>query len=245
MSQISVRGVGDLSHLIYAHTPTFEVSAEVLREHRVIAGMPPGPEADAYRVLRTRVLRRMGEQNFSVLAVTSPSAGVGKSITAINLALCIAMEVSRTVLLIDGDLRKPQLHRLLGLPSSLKGLAEYLADSAPLESCLAHPNVGRVTLLPGGRALQNSSEMLSSPRMCELMQSVKLRYAERVVIVDLPPLLGSDDALGFLPFVDATLLVVEDGVTTREELADCAELLKETPLVGTVLNKCRERCGGY
>lgn len=235
----------DLSSLQYTQTPKLEVSREALREQRIIAGMDAGPEIDAYRILRTRVLREMDLNKWRVLAITSPAPKVGKSLTCINLALSIAMDVSRTVLLIDADLRQPRLHRYFSLPKQHGGLADYLGSDIPLEPCLVHPDVGRVTLLPAGRPLRNSSEMLASPKMQRLIQEVKHRYAERIVIFDLPPLLASDDALAFLPQVDAALLIVEDGKTTADELQRCTELLGDTPLIGTVLNKAREMDRGY
>jgi capsular exopolysaccharide synthesis family protein len=239
------KAIKDLSTLEYTQTQTVQVSREALREQRIIAGMEAGPELDAYRILRTRVLQETDLNKWSVIAVTSPAPGVGKSINSVNLALSIAMDVSRTVMLVDADLRQPRLHRYFSLNKQHIGLADYLADDVPLEPCLVHPDVGRVTLFPAGRPLRNSSEMLSSPKMQSLIQEMKHRYAERMVIFDLPPLLASDDALAFIRQVDAVLLVVEDGKTTSDELQRCAELMGDTPLIGTVLNKVHDKDKGY
>lgn len=220
-------------------TPTAGVDPAVLRENRILAGMTPGAALDAYRLLRTRVLQAMAVRQANLLAVTSPGPGAGKSLTAVNLAVSIAMDVGRTVLLVDADLRRPRLHSYFGLHTPECGLAEYLNGNVPLESCLVRPGSGRLTLLPAGTPQHASSELLASPRMQRFVQEVKQRYAERTIIVDLPPLLPFDDALAFLPLADAALLVVEDGRTRRDELHRCAELLAGSCLLGTVLNKVR------
>jgi len=220
-------------------TPTAGVSPELLRENRIIAGMAPGAALDAYRLLRTRVLQAMAVQQANLLAVTSPGPGVGKSLTTINLAVGIAMDVGRTVLLVDADLRRPRLHTYFGLNTPECGLAEYLNGKVPLEACLVRPGSGRLTLLPAGTPQQASSELLASPRMRTFVEEVKQRYTERTIIIDLPPLLSADDALAFLPLADAALLVIEDGRTRIDELHRCAELLTSSRLLGTVLNKVR------
>jgi len=222
----------------YSTTPTVSVSRELLRENRVIVGSED-PGASAYKILRTQTLQRMNDNKWNTLAVTSPNIAAGKTLTAINLAVSIAMEVTKTVLLIDADLRRPSVHRFFGL-NPKKGLSDYLIEGGDIQELLIHPNVGRIVILPGGQPLQNSSEMLGSPRMAHLVEEVKERYPERVVVFDLPPVLAVDDALAFSPYVDACLLVVEEGRTQQDELTGAAELLQGTTnIVGTVLNKSR------
>jgi capsular exopolysaccharide synthesis family protein len=172
-----------------------------------------------------------------VLAVTSPGTGEGKSLTALNLAISIAMEIGHTVLLVDANLRHPSVHTQLGL-SGEPGLSDYLLDNLPLNELFVHPKgVDHLTLLPGGRPLQNSAEMLNSPKMSRLVDELKSRYAGRIVIFDLPPVLTAADAMAFAPYVDATLLVVEEGKSQRKEIEHALELLSSTNVLGTVLNK--------
>jgi Mrp family chromosome partitioning ATPase len=122
--------------------------------------------------------------------------------------------------------------------SRRKGLSDYLAADTPIEELLIKPGiVEHLVLLPGGRPLANSSEMLSSPKMGRLVEEVKARYPSRIVIFDLPPVLTTSDTLAFAPQVDAALLVVEDGVTQKDELSRAVDLLSVTNIVGTVLNK--------
>jgi capsular exopolysaccharide synthesis family protein len=212
-----------------------------LRQNRVITGDTSDDYARAYKVLRTQVSQRMRGQGWRTLAVTSPGAGEGKTLTAINLSISLALEANQTVLLVDADLRRPSVHAYFGFEVE-HGLRDYLQDGTPIEQILVHPEIRRLVVLPGGAPLVNSSEMLSSPVMLRLVQEVKRRYPARLVVFDLPPVLASDDVLAFSPYVDAALLVVEDGKTSREDVARAAELLQAANhnLLGTVLNKSTE-----
>lgn len=140
------------------------------------------------------------------------------------------------MLLVDLDLRKPSLHRMFGIQPKA-GIGDYLLRGTPLNEILVNPSIERLVLLPGREPVSNSSEMLSSPRMVQLVDELKNRYPSRIVLFDLPPLLATDDALAFSPYVDAALLVVEEGETLKEEIEQSIELLKQTRLLGTVLNK--------
>jgi exopolysaccharide/PEP-CTERM locus tyrosine autokinase len=221
----------------YTQTRAVPLAAHLLRERRVLTAQSPEEFSDAYKMLRTQVLQRLRENNWNTLAITSPGTGSGKTLTAINLALSLAAEVNCTVLLVDADLREPGVHQTLGFTAG-KGLPDYLLDDAPLSELLVNPQgVERFVILPGGRPLQNSSEMLSSPRMRQLVEELKSRYPERIVLFDLPPLLSAADALAFSPYVDAALLVIEEGGTRQDDLQRAVELLSGTNLIGTVLNK--------
>lgn len=230
---------GSLDQIVYTRTRSVELSPKRLREKRIILANEQSAAADAYKILRTQVLQRMQERGWNALAVTSPGYGEGKSLTAINLAISLAMEVDKTVLLVDADLREPRLHGFFGVDPE-PGLSDYLTSDTPLESILVHPGIGRFVLLPGGGPLLNSSEMLASRKMADLVQELKTRYPSRYVIFDLPPLLSAADVLAFSPHVDAALLVIEDAATKKEEIARAAQLLGGTHLIGTVLNKSRE-----
>ncbi len=221
----------------YTQTRTTQTTPVVQRNHRVIGGMPNSEFADAYKILRTQVLQRLNDNKWNVLAVTSPGEDEGKTLTAINLAISIAMEVSYTVLLVDANLRHPSVHEHLGIPAG-QGLSNYLLDDVPLPELLLHPdNLENVVILPGGRAIQNSAELLNSPKMAHMVNEVKNRYPGRIVIFDLPPVLSAADALAFAPYVDAALLVIEEGKTTQDEARRAVELLDCTNVLGTVLNK--------
>jgi len=228
----------------YTMTKMVEVSPQQLLENRIIAALPEHPFKDAYRMLRTRVLQTMRNNGWTSVAVTGPATGCGKTLTAINLAVSLAMEVSNTVLLVDLDLRRPAVHKYFGYEPEL-GLSDYLTTDVPLHQLLFTPGIDRLVVLPGRSALPNSAEMLRSPRMIALVNELKTRYPDRLIVFDLPPILAADDALAFSPYTDCFLMVAESGGTKKDDLQKSYSILKNTPLVGTVLNKSEAPTSGY
>lgn len=222
--------------ITYSSTQTVKVSPSMLRENRIVSGMEASPMADAYKILCTHVMHKLKENGWNAIAITSPGNGEGKTLTAINLAISLAQELDQTVLLVDADLRQPNVHTYFGLHPQ-QGLSDYLTVNKPLDQMLIHPGISGLVILPGGKPLLNSSEMLGSAKMSELVQELKSRYPSRVVVFDLPPVLTAADALAFSPYVDASLLVVEEGRTPQEDVVRATEMLASTKLLGTVLNK--------
>jgi len=223
--------------IVYTKTRSMDIPRSVLRQRRVMAAYDKGPFVDAFKILRTQVVHRLRENGWNVLGVTSPGHGEGKTLTAVNLAVSLAMETTQTVLLVDANLRNPSVHEVFGL-KDCPGLADYLLDNVPVENLLVHPGIGRFVLLPGGRAISNSTEVLTSPKMLALVEEFKHRYPSRIIIFDLPPLLHTADVLAFSPYTDALLLVVEEGKTTAEDVQRALLLVKDSrPVLGTVLNK--------
>lgn len=225
------------SQIAYTQTRQSVISNEFLRENRVITGQDPDTFTDAYGILRTQILQRLSENKWNVLAITSPGLNEGKTLTAINLAISLAMEVSYTVLLVDADLRHPNVHTYFGLEPEF-GLSDYLVSDKPLQELLVHPaGIQGLVILPGGKPLTNSAEMLNSPKMSRLVEELKTRYPSRIVLFDLPPLLATADTIAFTPYVDAAILVLEEGKTSTEDAQRATALLKDTHLIGAVLNK--------
>ncbi|MDR3450292.1 MAG: CpsD/CapB family tyrosine-protein kinase [Alphaproteobacteria bacterium] len=209
-----------------------------MERNRVVAHHTRSPEADIYRQLRTQVLHIMNKEGWRSLAITSPNYGDGKTTVALNLGISIALDLKQTVMLVDLDLRKPAMHRYLGLNPTV-GLTDYLVKGVPLTDCLTRPPFERLNTLPAGSALDNSSELLASPRMIALAHELKTRYPDRLIIYDMPPVLNQDDPIAFLPQVDAVLVVVRDGVTRSDDLKRCLANLAAANVIGTVLNVCQ------
>jgi protein-tyrosine kinase len=223
--------------IVYTCTKTITLSDHVMREQRLITGFDEGPFVDAYRVLRAQVLQQYRQKGWNVIGVSSPSDQEGKTLTAVNLSLSLAMDLAHTVLLVDADMHRPAVHRVFGM-EAVPGLTEYLFDNAPLAQLLIHPGIGRFVFLPGGRAIKNSAEALASPRMTGLVQELKHRYPSRLIVLDLPPLLSRADVVGFAPHIDALLLVVEEGRTAAAEVERAIDALKgSVPILGGILNK--------
>jgi protein-tyrosine kinase len=234
------------SKIVYNRTRTTTLYPGWLRQNRVISGDISDEATKAYKVLRTQVSQRMRQHGWKTLGVTSPGYGEGKTLTAINLSISLALEPNHTVLLVDANLRNPSVHTYFGIDVE-QGLREHLLDGVAVEDILVHPQIQRLVLLPGSQPVSSSSEMLGSPDMLDLVQQLKKRYPTRFVIFDLPPALVSDDVQALAPYLDAMLLVVEEGKTERDHLARAAELVQATNqnFIGTVLNKSAESNSMY
>jgi capsular exopolysaccharide synthesis family protein len=231
-------GAGISGVVTYTHTRTVSATKNYLQEKRIIAGFEQNTFTDAYKILSTQVFQRLREKGWNSLAITSPGINEGKTLTAINLAISLAREVNYTVLLVDADLRHPSVHGYFGIEAKY-GLSDYLTDDKPLSELLVHPEeIPGFVILPGGKPLTNSAEMLNSSKMARLVEELKTRYPSRIVLFDLPPLLRAADTLAFSPYVDAALLVIEDGKTQAEDVKRAIGLLQGTSIIGTVLNKC-------
>lgn len=198
-----------------------------------------GPEhAAPYDLLRTRVLRQMTEAKWTRLAITSPNKGCGKSTVALNLALSLARQPDLRVILMDFDLRRPALARMLNhsRPDSMALLLEGGIDFAD------HAVRFGANLAIGlnHQGIRHSSELLQSARTAEILEAIEARWKPDVMLFDMPPLQGNDDSLGFLGRVDAALLVAAAGSTALAQIDTCEkELATVTNVLGVVLNKCR------
>jgi capsular exopolysaccharide synthesis family protein len=225
--------------IAYSQTRNINVSEEWLKENRIIAGSDNDPRSDLYKILRTKILQKMQINNSNLLAVTSPTRGAGKSLTAINLAISIAMDANFSVLLADLDLRNPSMHEYLGIPDE-PGLSDFFSGEKTIAELMVHPGLEKMVVLPAGRSVKRSSDLLSTPKMLELINELKQRYSDRIVIVDLPPLLQTDDAMIFMPNVDACVLVVAEGENTDEQIQNSIQLIGQEKYLGTILNKSAE-----
>lgn len=224
------------SEIIYTQTRRVMPDIDVLRDRRVVAMQKHDPIADYFRMLRTKILKQLRANDWSSFAVTAPTQGAGKSMIATNLAISIAMEVNQTVLLVDFDLRFPKLNWYFDLEVQY-GLLDYLQGDVPLNQIMVNPGIERLVILPGHGQAKGSSELISSPKMKQMVNDIKSRYSSRIIIFDMPPVLAVDDVLAAMDYYDAALLVVEDGVNKPEEVTKSLQMLSHTNLLGTVLNK--------
>ncbi|HZE91572.1 MAG TPA: P-loop NTPase, partial [Rhizobacter sp.] len=196
--------------------------------------------AESFKMLRNQVLQRMRADGHTLLAVTSPRRIEGKSLTALNLALTIAADYDSAVLLVDADMTGQGLQAMFGLDGA-PGLSDHLMHGVPIPELLINPGVARFVLLPAGQqALLNSSELLATKVAQQLIVEMKQRYRDRYIIVDLPPLLDTADALAFLPQVDTTLVVVEEHTTSMQDMESMTDLLAPFNLIGSVMSHARD-----
>lgn len=225
---------------------SIEVNLESLREAHLLRPGMVGQAAHAFRLLRTQVVQRMRQRGWNALGVISPTPDDGKTFTAINLAIAIAADVDASALLVDLDLRAPRIHKRFGFKPEV-GIDDCLRREASIADALVRvEGYSGLLLLPVRRPVEHSSELITSIYAQQLFEDLKKRYPDRTVVFDLPPVLATDDALAFLPQCDAALMVVGDGRTNREDLKRAMELLRETPVLGTVLNGSKsERSAEY
>lgn len=220
----------------YTQSRTEELDLNLLEKNRCVGLLPKAPEIDAYKVLRTQIQHRAQERGIKTIMITSAQPNEGKTMTAVNLSLTFAKAFGQTVLLVDCDLKRQSVHRLLGVEGR-RGLADYLMDDMPLKDLIVWPGVDKFTLISGGRAIQDSTELLGSPKMRDLVQEMKARYTDRFLFFDVPPLLKRADAGAFAPFVDGIVMVVEKGKTSLQNVKRALELIPTEKLIGFVLNR--------
>ncbi|WP_428423397.1 P-loop NTPase [Methylibium sp.] len=227
-------------HIEYSTTQVVADALIRLQRHPGVVRRDRSELSEAFKMLRNQVLQRLRAEGHTLLAVTSPRAIEGKSLTAVNLAMAIAADYDSAVLLVDADLTGNGLQTLFGLEGT-PGLSDHLLHGAPIPELLVNPGVNRLVLLPAGRSVLHSAELVATRAAQHLIQDMKQRYKDRYIIVDLPPLLDTADALAFLPCVDTTLLVLEEHKTALDDIEHAAELLAPFNLVGSVLSKGREK----
>lgn len=220
----------------YTRTVFQEVDPDIMEENRIVTLTGKRSHVtEQFRMLRTQILQRTEGNGDNCLMVTSAIDGEGKTTTAINLAVAIAQEVQKTVLLVDADLRRPSIHKKLGL-SPEKGLVHYLLDNMPLEQLLIRTGVEKLTFLPAGGTLPNSTEIFGSTKMKNFISEVKERYKDRYVIFDTTPLLSTADPTVLAQSMDGIILVVQAERTQRNDLAEALALLKGRNILGVVMN---------
>lgn len=205
---------------------------------------PRSNEAEQFKILRTNLLYPVSGSPPRTILVTSAAPGDGKSFAASNLAVSIAMNINRHVLLIDADLRKPDLHRRFGF-GEVPGLGDYLARGVPLPRLLQKTAVEKLTLLPAGTPPENPSELVSSERMAGLLAEVAGRYQDRLIVVDAPPLAIAAESGVLARQVDGILVVIRHRRTRREELKNLLSRVQEEKLLGCFINGIEKRSMRY
>jgi Mrp family chromosome partitioning ATPase len=198
------------------------------------------PAAAAFDQLRSKILHGLAQKGWRRIAITSPTHGCGKSFVAANLALSLARRPSSRTALLDLDLRRPHLAKLLGIADAPE-LAEFLTGEQPMESIFRR--FGRTLALGvNGAPVEMAAELLHSPDTLAAMSALVEQLDPEVVICDMPPALGTDDVLAMAPALDAVLLVVDGTQSTPDDIRACERLFEgRLPLLGVVLNRAQER----
>jgi capsular exopolysaccharide synthesis family protein len=189
---------------------------------------------EQYRALRTRILHADPASPASVVLISSPSRGEGKTLTTGNLGLAMAQEWQRRVCVVDADLRHPQMHGIFGLPDG-PGLCDVLAGDATLAEALVTLEEHQLTILPAGHVPSRPAELLGTSAMRRTLEALRAQF-DRVVI-DAPPATPLADVSILAPMVDRVLLVVRAGVTMKPAIHDAVSSIEPSKLIGLVLNE--------
>jgi protein-tyrosine kinase len=222
-----------------------ELDLAHLQSHRIVAYDGKDLRSRSFDMLRTEVLQTMDQRGWKSLAVTSPAPNCGKTLVAVNLALSMARQPERQVLLADMDLRRPYVANCLGLKDEV-GVVGVIEGRLGLHGAVVRARVGdsRLEVLPTAPAA-NSSDMVGSSAMRKFLEEITRLSQSRIVILDLPPLLTGHDVISILPHVDCVLLVAAVGTTKVSEIKECGKYLEGTDVVRFVLNKVPEVTTSY
>ena len=224
---------------VYTQTRVVPIDEKILLNNKIYSYFQDNLLTEQLRVLRTKIIDKLEKTNGNTILITSARPGEGKTLIAINLAISIAQKYDRTVLLVDANLKNPMVHSYLGIDVD-KGLSDVLLKEAHIHEVLINPSITRFIIMPAGRKVLGSAELLNSPTAEIVFHDIKTRYPERLIILDSPSILTCADPLVLADYADAVLLVIEAEKTPAEDIKEAVELLQEKPLIGVVLNKVRE-----
>lgn len=201
--------------------------------------------ADAsYRVLRSRVQNRIGTGKFSCIGITSPGPSEGKTVTSLNLAISLVREKQRPVFLLDLDLRNPSVLKYLGASAPVQ-LSQFFFRAAAADEVLFATGIEMLFVAGNRLPVEGASELLASQRLDELIAYIRGRSPHALIIIDLPPVISTDEALKVAPRVDAMFLVVSESKTRRDALERSLGLLSDVKIAGIILNRSPESVGQY
>lgn len=230
-----------------------ELNGEAMAQAGIInPNSPRSKIADQYRVIKRPLIKNaMGKgasilHNGNLIMVTSALPGEGKSFTSINLAMSIATELDNTVLLVDADVARPSVMRMLGLPAGPGLLDLVLDDKMDMSSVLLKTNVDKLTILPSGTPHPRATELLASASMIRLLEEMAARYSDRIIVFDSPPLLITTESRVLATHMGQVVLVVHAGKTLQSEVKQALATIEACPVKLLLLNRSSALFkGGY
>jgi len=219
----------------------FQPARADLERNRIIHEGFAEEAMTGYKMLRTRIQQELSSNEWKTLAITAAHDGAGKTVTAINLAITLALHGHHEIYLLDLDMRNPGIADSLGLPQDIPGLASYLETDRSIRDLLWDVGVPNLIVLANRDRMMDSSERITSKRMQDMLHAFKSASPNPIIVIDLPPVLTADDAVAIAPFVDGLLLVASEGETTRDDFKHALESLANANIMGVVLNKADPR----
>ena len=205
---------------------------------------------EEYRRIKRPLLKHMidaaPESQLNVIMVTSSVQGEGKTYSAVNLAVSLAQEKNRSVLLIDADVIKGTAGRELGAIGDEPGLLDVLTETyANASEVFLSTNIPGLTFMPAGKADENANELLTSPRMRDLVDSLAMESAERIIVLDCPPILQTNEANVLAEYAGQIVFVVAEQHTSQSLVQEALKHLDKDKFVGMLLNKSSRVGAGY
>jgi exopolysaccharide/PEP-CTERM locus tyrosine autokinase len=207
--------------------------------------------AEDFRIIKRPLLRNAhgavsaGQKNGNLIIVTSALPGEGKTYCAVNLAMSIAMEKDHTVLLVDADVARPSVLRVLGVPAAPGLMDILLDDTSALGDVILRTNIPALSLLPAGRNNKHATELLASQTMSALLDEIASRYHDRIVIFDSPPLLLTTEASVLAAKMGQVVMVIDAETTTQRDVREALRRLDTCPRVDLICNKARAYAGEH
>ncbi|MFO1221218.1 MAG: XrtA-associated tyrosine autokinase [Burkholderiaceae bacterium] len=224
-----------------------ELSAAALKAAHVhVPGGEPCPQAEQFRLMKRPLIRNaatlkeQGQSRPNLIMVTSALAGEGKSFTAANLAMSIASEVDHKVLLVDADVARPSLPRLLGFRADT-GLLDVLEGRVSIADVLLKSDIDKLTILPSGAPRPRATELLASETMRGLLDELATRYPDRIAIFDSPPLLLTTEACELAAHMGQIIVVVQADRTPQADVERAIDLIGDHPVRLLMLNRVHAR----
>jgi capsular exopolysaccharide synthesis family protein len=251
----TVKNPEDVEQLI--RLPSFGMVPEISYERKkrmekgasypvelVTHGHPKSILSEAYRNIRTSILLSFSEKPPQKIVITSPNPSEGKTTTVINTSIALS-QTGAQVLVIDGDMRHPRIHKIFNGEGNGTGLSSFLSGNAPLDAIIKKTEVPNLYYIPSGPVPPNPSELIGSKLFKVMMESLGKKFDH--IVLDSPPALGFADSVILSTSVDAVILVVLGGKTPKETLQRAKEVLLQVnaKILGVVINRVNIHRGDY
>jgi len=206
---------------------------------------PRSYEAEQFKILRTNLLFPESSHPARSILITSAAPGEGKSFVSANLAVSLALNQDRKVLLIDADVRRSEIHKMFGLNRVEKGICDFLAYQTPLASLLVKTSLKNLVILPAGKLMRNPAELQSLEKLPKLFEELAAHFGEYFIVIDSPPPKLASETGVLARLVDAIVIVMKAGATKKEYVDETIDLVEKDKVAGIVFNWHDNRMSNY
>jgi protein-tyrosine kinase len=224
--------------MAWEELPRLKLDPTTIARNRIVTANRSHTAHVAFDMMRTKLLQSLRQNNWTSVAITSPTPGCGKTFTALNLAFSLANQQDCRTVLLDLDMKRPQIGRTLGIKNA-GSMERFLRGEAEVKDLFMRHG-DNLAIAPNSHPAQFSAELLQSAVSATALQVMRQKTNPDIILFDLPPMLSTDDVLAFLPNVDCVILVAAAEHTTLSEVDVCEQSLAEkSNVLGVVLNKCQ------